>query len=109
MFKDKLAIGFFAVSGGLVLLSFLAAILGFKGGGGNLVLSFTSEGEIKMVGNFATFLTLLIVAAVIVIINLVIAHEVYSREKFFAYILGAGSIFFSSLVLIFTWIVLQVN
>ncbi len=109
MLRDRVILSFFGLSAALVILSILFIFLGLGRTSGELILSFDSEGKIKFIGNFWTAIAIFMVALGILLINFALASEVYNRERFLSYILGAGSLFFSILVLILSWFIVSVN
>lgn len=109
MLKNRMAVSFFGLSLILILLSAVIFALGLEGAKGDLILSFDYDGNIKWSGNFMTLGVIWAIAFIVVLINFLIANEIYNRDRFFSYLLGAGSIFFSSLFLIFSWLVVSIN
>ena len=91
--------------GGAILLLIASAIIGLVGlpqdAGGPLIIRFdASSNEAGLLGDAGTFFGLFGTVVFMVILNFILALEVYSREKFLSYAIGATTVLITFLFLI---------
>ncbi|OGY57747.1 MAG: hypothetical protein A3C03_00030 [Candidatus Colwellbacteria bacterium RIFCSPHIGHO2_02_FULL_45_17] len=102
MLRNKLIVLMF---GGGVLLLVASALIGLVGlpqePGGSLIIRFDPvKNEAGLLGGSGTFFGLLGTVAFIIILNFVLALEVYNREKFLSYAIGAVTLLITLLFLV---------
>ena len=111
MIRNKLIISLF---GGSLLLLIISALIGFTGlpqeAGGPLIIRFDTTGnQIAILGGVGTFFGLLGVAAAIIIINFILAMEVYDKERFLSYILASSTLAITLLFLVVAYTITAAN
>ncbi len=90
MLKNKFIITFFGLSVALLFVSALVGGIGLPGSQGPLILRFDKfAGEANLIGGFRTVFSLGVVTSFIVLINFLLAREIYNRERFLSYIIAA--------------------
>lgn len=110
MIKDKIIVYPFAISAILLLLSGLVAIAALPVDSGDIIIRFDNyHNEVLWAGSIGTFLGVVAVALAVVVVNFMLAQQIYSKERFIAYLLGAGSLVISTLFVIATFAVTLIN
>ncbi len=110
MLKDKIIIIFFGLSVVLLFVSALVGSIGLPGSQGPLIIRFNKLiGEANLVGDFRTVFSLGLVTSFTLLINFLLAREIYNRERFLSYILAAASLIVSLLFLIAVSGIVAVN
>lgn len=98
--KNKIIISFFGLS---VVLLFASALIGGSGlpsSSGLLIIRFDKlANQADFVGGFRTVFGLGVVVSFMLIINFLLAWEIYHRERFLSYILAAATLIVSLLFL----------
>jgi len=74
-----------------------------------LVIHFDSFRGADFFGDRRDVADILITGAIVWIINLWLAHELYFRERFLSYLLAAGTLLFSVLILIAIRVIIFIN
>jgi len=102
MLKNKHIILMF---GGSVLLLIISALTGLVGlpqePGGSLIIRFDAAShEAGLLGGTGTFFGLLGTVVFMVVLNFILSLEVYNREKFLSYAIGATTLLITLLFLI---------
>lgn len=101
MLKNKFIVSMFAFSALLVALS---AVVGFIGlpqePGGPLIIRFdASSNQAGLLGGRGLFLSLSGIATFIVLMNFVLALEIYKRDRFLSNAIGATTLVVAALFL----------
>lgn len=110
MLKNKIIITFFGLSVVLLFVSALVGGIGLPGSQGSLIIRFDKfAGEANLIGNFRTVFSLGFVASFVVLINFLLAWEIYNRERFLSYIIAAATLIVSFLFLIAVSGIVAVN
>lgn len=110
MLKDKIILVFFGLSVALLFISALVGGIGLPGSQGPLILRFNKFAqEANLIGDFRTVFSLGLVVAFIVLVNFLLAREVYHRERFLSYIFAAATFVISLLFLIAVSGIVAVN
>ena len=91
--------------GGSILLLIVSALIGLVGlpqePGGSLIIRFdAASNEAGLLGGAGTFFGLLGTVIFMTVLNFVLALEVYNREKFLAYAIGATTLLITLLFLV---------
>jgi len=91
--------------GGSALLLIASSVIGLVGlpqePGGPLILRFNiSTNEADLIGNAGTFFGVLGTVLFIAVLNFILALEVYKREKFLSYAIGAVTLLITILFLV---------
>ncbi len=101
MIKNKIIVIFFGLSVILLFISALVGGIGLPGSQGPLILRFNKfAAEANLIGDLRTVFSMGLVVAFIVLINFLLAWEVYHRERFLSYIFAAATLIVSLLFLI---------
>ena len=110
MIKDKIVLGSFLFSGVMLLVSSLVALLSLPINAGDIIIRFDNyHNEIVWAGSFALFFGVILTAAAVVLMNLMLVHHIYKRERFLAYLLSAGTGAVSLLFLVGTLDITLIN
>jgi len=107
--KDKMTVIPFVVALILLVIAFSYAYVNFADFQGLLIVHFDSYRGADFLGEPKDVFGILGVALAVLIINGFIADELYWRERFLAYIIAYGSVFFSLLILIAVLVIISVN
>ncbi len=107
--RDKVIISFFGI--GLVLIIISALMIGFMipKESGQLILHFDPEHNISFIGGKVMVLSVIALIAVVGLINLFIAREVYYRERFLSYLIAFVTLIISILCLIASGVIVAIN
>jgi len=90
--KDKLVLILFGFSFFMVVASAVVALVGLPIGAGDVIIRFDNyHNEVVWAGSFGLFFGVIGVVLFMVVLNLLLAHHIYNRERFLSYILGAGT------------------
>ena len=101
MLKNKIVVTLFGLSVALLFISALVGAIGLPGFQGPLVIRFDKfAGEANLIGGFRTVFGLGVVVSFMVLVNFLLAREIYERERFLSYIFAAATLIISSLFLI---------
>jgi len=101
MLKDRVIIAFFGLSISLLFISALVGGIGLPASYGSLVIRFDKfANEVNLIGDFRTIFGLGVVTSFMVLINLLLAREIYHRERFLSYIIAAATLITSLLFLV---------
>ncbi|HEY4498098.1 MAG TPA: hypothetical protein VJA63_00465 [Candidatus Paceibacterota bacterium] len=111
MVKDRLILFFFLSS---FLFITLAGLVGYVGlpqnPGGPLIIKLNrSSDQIDLAGGVGTFFGVLGVVFTMFLINLFLAWQIYQRDRFFSYVIGAGTLVVSLLFLIVSGVIATLN
>ncbi|OGY67789.1 MAG: hypothetical protein A3B16_02910 [Candidatus Zambryskibacteria bacterium RIFCSPLOWO2_01_FULL_45_43] len=107
--KDKYLTSLFLISAILLVISFSFAYVNFSDTFNLLVIHFDSFRGIDFLGDRSDVAAILGTAAVVFLINGLLAHVFYFRERFLSYALAVGTVFFSLLILIGINVIISVN
>lgn len=101
MFRNKIIITFFALSITLLFVSALVGGIGLPGSQGPLVIRFDKfADEVNLIGDLRTVFGLGVVVSFMILVNFLLAREIYERERFLSYIFAAATLIVSFLFLI---------
>lgn len=110
MLKNKIIATFFGLSIALLFISALIGGIGLPGSSGPLVIRFDKfANAADLIGDFRTVFGFGIVAAFIVLVNFLLAREIYHRERFLSYIIAATTLIVSFLFLVAVSGIVAVN
>ncbi len=111
MIKNKVIVSLFGASLVFLAISAMVAASGLpQGEVGSLILRFDkAANQAELFGGIGIFYGIFGVVIFIVVANLVLALIVYEREKFLSYMLGAGTLLFSTLFSIAAYIITSAN
>lgn len=109
IFKDRYAIMPFLASLIIIAIAFLVVFINLGGVQSLLIIHFDSYKGIDFLGNKTDVLNILLFALAIIIINMILARELYFRERFLSYLLSFGSLFFVILILIGIFAIISIN
>jgi len=111
MLKNRFIVLMF---GGSVLLIIASSIIGLVGlpqePGGPLIIKFDpATNEADLLGDSGTFFGVLGTIVFIAVLNFILALEVYNREKFLSYAIGATTLLISLLFLVASINITNIN
>ena len=107
--KDKYTALFF-VAGFLALLTgFSLAYVNILDNPNLLVIHFDSFKGADFFGDRRDIIDILVTAAIIWIINFMLASEFYFKERFLSYILAIATLLFSVLILVAVNVIININ
>lgn len=110
MLKNKIIVTFFGISIALLFVSALVGSIGLPGSQGPLIIRFDKFAqEANLIGGFRTVFSLGLVASFVILINFLLAWEIYHRERFLSYIFAAATLITSLLFLIAVSGIVAVN
>lgn len=110
MIKDKIILWSFIFSGAMLLISSLVALFSLPINAGDIIIRFDNyHNEVVWAGSFALFFGVILTAVVLVLMNLMLVHHIYKRERFLAYLLSAGTGAISLLFLVGTLAITLIN
>jgi len=110
MIKDKIVLGSFIFSGLMLLISSLVALLSLPINSGDIIIRFDNyHNEVIWAGSFGLFFGVILTAAAVVLMNLMLVHHIYKRERFLAYLLSTGTGAVSLLFLVGTLAITLIN
>ena len=96
--KDKLIIQPFVVSAIVFLISIFMGSTRFTDIAGKLIINYDIA-DAPILGDQLTISSLISISATIIVVNLFLIYAVYSRERFFSYILSFVNLFISAGIL----------
>lgn len=99
----------FLISGGLILIALIAAVLNFYKISNLLIMHYDGYKGIDFLGEKNDVFSLIGISAVIIILNIWLANRVYFRERFLAYLFSFSSLVISLLILIGVFAIISVN
>ena len=101
MLKDKVIVISFGLSVALLFVSALVGAIGLPESHGPLVIRFNQFiEEANLVGDFRTVFGLGLVTSFVIVINFLLAWEIYARERLLSYIFASAALIVSMLFLI---------
>lgn len=101
MLKNNIIITFFGLSIVLLFVSAVVGGIGLPGTQGPLIIRFSKfVQEANLIGDFRTVFGWGLVVSFMILINFLLAWEVYNRERFLSYIFAATTLIISFLFLI---------
>jgi len=102
MIKNRLIMGFFSGSALFIISSALVGFVGLpRDPGGPFIIRFdVPADQVGLLGGPATFFGILGVVVFIAALNFVLALEMYSRERFLSYAIGATTLVVTLLFLV---------
>ena len=101
MLKNKIVVTLFGLSIALLFISALVGSIGLPGSQGPLVIRFDKFADkVNLIGGFRTVFGLGVVVSFMVLVNFLLAREIYERERFLSYIFAAATLIISLLFLI---------
>lgn len=111
MLKNKHIVLMFS---GSILLLVSSALVGLVGlpqePGGPLIIRFdVASNEAELLGGVGTFFGLLGAVIFMVVLNFILALEVYNREKFLSYAIGATTLLITLLFLVASMNIAGIN
>lgn len=110
MLKNKIIATLFGLSVLMLFVSALVGGIGLPDSHGPLVIRFDKFiDEANLVGDFRTVFGLGLTASFVIVLNFLLAWEIYARERFLSYILAAGAFIVSLLFLIAVSGIVAVN
>lgn len=108
--KNKIIVSFFGLS---IVLLFVSALIGGSGlpsSNGPLIIRFDKlANQADFIGSFRTIFGLGVVVSFILVINFLLAWEIYHREQFLSYILAAATLIIAFLFLAVVSNIVTVN
>ncbi len=107
--KDKLTIWPFVVGLAFLIIGFGVAIYNFSGFRGLLIIHFDSFRGIDFLGDKGDVFKILGLGIIVLVINAVLAHEFYWKERFLSYVLSFGTAIFSLLILMAIIAIISIN
>ena len=103
MKRDKLILTFFGLSGFMILLSGIAALLAIPSDAGDIIIRFDNyHNEVVWAGSLGLFFGVIGTMLLVVILNLILVRHIYDKERFLAYLLSAGTTAITFLFLVAT-------
>ena len=99
----------FLISGGLILIALISAILNFYKINNLLIMHFDGYKGMDFLGDKGDVFSLIGISAVMIILNAWLANRVYFRERFLAYLLSFSSLLLSVLILIGVFAIISIN
>ncbi|MDP3953576.1 MAG: hypothetical protein Q8P99_02030 [bacterium] len=103
MIKDKLILTFFGLSGLMLLISGLVALVGLPSDAGDIIIRFDNyHNEVIWAGSLGLFFGVIGVMLVTVVLNLILVRHIYDKERFLAYLLSSGTLAVAFLFLVAT-------
>lgn len=110
MLRNKIITTFFALSITLLFVSALVGGIGLPGSQGPLVIRFDKfADEVNLIGDLRTVFGLGVVVSFMILVNFLLAREIYERERFLSYIFAAATLIVSFLFLIAVSGIVAVN
>ncbi len=101
MLKNKIIVTFFGLGIVLLFVSALVGSIGLPGSQGPLIIRFDKFAhEANLIGDFRTVFGFGATVSFIVLVNFLLALEIYYRERFLSYIIAAATLIISLLFLI---------
>lgn len=101
MLKNKIIVTLFGLSLTLLFVSALVGGIGLPGSQGSLIIRFDKLAqEANLIGGFRTVFGFGATVSFIVLINFLLAQEIYYRERFLSYIIATATFIISLLFLI---------
>ena len=108
--KDKQINLYFGLSLAMVVMSAVVASLGLPVDTGDIIIQFDNyHDEVIWAGSVGVFFGIVLMAALIVVINYLLARHIYEKEHFMAQLLGVGTIIVTGLFLLATFSVALIN
>lgn len=110
MFKNKIIITLFGLSAVLLFVSALVGGSGLPSSSGPLIIRFDKlANQADFIGSFRTIFGFGAVVSFMLIINFLLAREIYHRERFLSYIIAAATLVVSLLFLIAVSSIVRTN
>ena len=110
MLKNRIILTFFGLSAALLFISALVGSIGLPGSQGPLIIRFDKFAhEADLIGDFRTVFAFGITVSFMVLVNFLLAREIYYRERFLSYIIAAATLIVSFLFLIAVSGIVAVN
>jgi hypothetical protein len=108
--KDSIIRSLFGLSILLLAFSGIIAVLNLPLDSGAIIIRFDSyHDEVVWADSVGVFFGVIGLALFMVIVNFLLAREVYDRRRFLSYIIGAGTLVVASLFLVATLAVTLIN
>lgn len=107
--KDKFLFYPFLASAALVLIALVLTLIGLAKVNNLLILHFDSYRGIDFLGDKKDIFSIIGLSFAIIIINFLLAKQIYYKERFLAYSLSFTSLIFSLLILIGVSVIISVN
>lgn len=93
MIKDRIIWSLFGGSVLVLIFSGIAVSLGIPLDTGPLIIRFDNyHNQVALTGGLSTIGIVFGFMAILLAINLFLAHQIYDRDKFLSYMLGLGSL-----------------
>ena len=110
MLKNKIIVTFFGLSIALLFVSALVGSIGLPSSQGPLIIRFDKFAqEANLIGGFRTVFGFGVTVSFIVLVNFLLAWEIYYRERFLSYIIAAATLIISFLFLVAVAGIVAVN
>jgi len=110
MLRNKIILVLFGLSIALLFVSALVGSTGLPGSQGPLIIRFDKFAhEANLIGDFRTVFGFGATVSFIVLVNFLLAREIYYRERFLSYIIAAATLIISLLFLIAVSGIVAVN
>lgn len=107
--KDKYVAASFVVSFVILIIAFALVYVKLADSGNLLIIHSDIFRGADYFGNFSDIMGIIAVAFVIWIINILLAHEFYFKERFVSYLLAFSTSIFMVLILIAINAIINVN
>ena len=109
IFKDKYLIAIFAVSAIFLAIAFGIAYATILSNSNLLVIHFDTYRGVDFFGDSRDVADILVTGAIVLILNSVLANELYFRERILSYALTASTLLFSVLILMAVNAIIFIN
>lgn len=110
MLKNKVIVTLFGLSVLLLLISAIIGGVGLPESQDLLIIRFSKFAEeANLVGDLRTIFSLGLVASFIILINFLLAWEIYTRERFLSYIIASATLIISFLFLVAVYEMTTIN
>lgn len=101
MLRNKIIVTFFGLSIALLFVSALVGGIGLPSSQGSLIIRFDKFAqEANLIGGFRTVFGFGVTVSFVVLVNFLLAWEIYYRERFLSYIIAAATLIISFLFLV---------
>ncbi len=109
IFKDTKTVLPFGTSFFILVVAFSVAYMNLKNLSNLLVVHFDVYKGIDFLGNKTDVFNVLYFGGIVIILNMILAHSIYLRERFLAYVLAFISPVFSALIFISVLAIISIN
>lgn len=107
--RDKIIITFFSLSLAALVISAGIIILILPSGSSQMILHFTPEHGIGLLGGKFVALSAIFIVLVVGAINFVLSREIYYRERFLSYLIAFATLVISIFCLIAVGVIVTIN